>query len=300
MAVQYKDYYKVLGVAKNASQSEIRKAFRALARQHHPDVAKDKKGAEAAFKEINEAYEVLGDEEKRKTYDELGQDWAQRGSGGGGGMPQGNWGGGGGNGFSDFLEAFFGGSQFGGGQFGGGVGHRGRGHRPPQAASQTRDIEGDVQVTIEEIFSGTRKRVRVQRGSGPAESIEVGIPKGICEGQKVRVAGKGEGGGDVLLKVVIVEHPHYRVEGVDLVREVTVPVWMAVLGGEVEVDTPEGSVRLKVPAGTQLGRRMRIKERGLPTRQKGRGDFYVQIGVSLPEHLSAQERSIWEQLRAKA
>ena len=116
----------------------------------------------------------------------------------------------------------------------------------------------------------------------------------------MRVAGKGEGGGDVLLKVVIVEHPHYRVEGVDLVREVTVPVWMAVLGGEVEVDTPEGSVRLKVPAGTPLGRRMRIKERGLPPRQKGRGDVYVQLGVSLPEHLSAQERSIWEQLRAKA
>ena len=299
--MQYKDYYKVLGVAKNASQAEIRKAFRALARQHHPDVAKDKKGAEAAFKEINEAYEVLGDEEKRKKYDELGQDWAHRGPGGGGGMPQGNWGAGGGNGFSDFFEAFFGGGQVGGGPFGGMGGHRGgRGHRPPPSPPRARDIEGDVQVTIEEIFSGTRKRVRVQRGSGPAESIEVGIPKGICEGQKVRVAGKGEGGGDVLLKVVIAEHPHFRVEGVDLVREVIVPVWMAVLGGEVEVDTPEGSLRLKLPAGTQPGRRMRIKERGLPTRQKGRGDFYVQIGVSLPEHLDAQERSIWEQLRAKA
>jgi curved DNA-binding protein len=298
MAVQYKDYYKVLGVSKTASQSEIRKAFRALARQHHPDVSKDKKGAEAAFTDLNEAYEVLGDEEKRKKYDELGQEWAHRGAGG---MPQGNWGaGGGGNGFSDFFEAFFGGNQFGGGQFGGGFGPRGRGHRPPPAASMARDIEGDVQVTIEEILSGTRKRVRVQRGSGPAESMEVGIPKGVCAGQKVRVAGKGEGGGDVLLKVVIAQHPKYRVEGEDLVSEVTVPVWMAVLGGEAEVETPEGSVRLKVPAGTQPGRRMRIKERGLPTRQKGRGDFYVQIGVSLPENLGPREREIWEQIRTMA
>jgi curved DNA-binding protein len=293
MAVHYKDYYKVLGVAKTASQGDIRKAFRALARQHHPDVAKDKKAAESRFKEINEAYEVLGDADQRRKYDELGQDWEQsqhrppNGFGGGG------FGSGPGNGFSDFFETFFG--QGTGSVRRGPGGRRSRGFAPEMPPQ---NIEGQVEISVEEFFSGARKRVRVQRSSGAPESLEVRIPAGIGVGQQVRVAGKGDHGGDVLLRVAPAPHAEYVAEEADLVRRVRVPAWELVLGSEREVNTPDGAVRMKLPAGMQPDQRLRVRGRGLPTRGGGRGDFFVQVQVELPRDPGPEERACWERLRA--
>src|SRR5688500_11930143 len=244
MSVQYKDYYQTLGVSRTATQDEIRKAFRQLARKHHPDVAKDKKAAEATFKEINEAYEVLGDPEKRRKYDELGADWERAGAGHGAGA----WGAGrrpnagqdfgpgggfsfGGTGFSDFFEQCLGAGRQRGGfeEFAGG---QARGN----------DVEADLLVTIEEALHGAKKKISFRRdGSSRIETFEVRIPKGVREGQRIRLAGQGEAGGgggaagDLYLRVRFERHPDYRVDGADLIYEVEVPAWQAVLGTEVTI-----------------------------------------------------------------
>jgi curved DNA-binding protein len=306
MPVQYKDYYETLGVPKTAPHDEIRKAFRRLAREHHPDVAKDKKTAESKFKEINEAYEVLGDPEKRQKYDTLGADWERGGAQqpppgwqrGGGGM-----GGGvsfGGTGFSDFFEQFFSGGGAGGG--------RGRMRGDPFAGvgapdPRASDVEADLLVTIEEALQGAKKRISFRREGNPQiESYEVRVPKGVREGQKIRLAGQGDSrgpgmaAGDLYLRVRFERHPHYRVDGSDLVYELELPAWKAVLGTEAEVPTPDGSVRLKIAPGTQHGRKFRIKGRGLPT-ASGRGDFFAVVEVTLPTVVTGEERELWEQLR---
>lgn len=307
MPVQYKDYYATLGVAKAASQDEVRKAFRQLARKHHPDVAKDKKTAEAKFKEINEAYEVLGDAEKRKRYDELGADWERGGPqqpppgwgragrpGGMGGMPGGFEG----TGFSDFFEQFF----------SGGAGRRsghpfgGAGGEPPRGG----DIEADLLVTIEEALRGGKKKISFRRDDRtPVETYEVRIPKGVREGQKIRLAGQGQSGGrrgsagDLYLVVRFEKHPDYRIVGADLYYDLPVPAWMAVLGGETHIPTPDGSILLKVPPGSQPGRKFRLRGRGLPSSPTARGDFYAEIAVTLPTELTPETRKLWEEL-AKA
>ena len=303
---QYKDYYATLGVPKSASQDEIRKAFRKLARQYHPDVAKDKKAAEAKFKEINEAYEVLGDAEKRKKYDTLGADWER----GGAQQPPPGWGRGGqaggfdpfsggasfgGTGFSDFFEQFF----------GGGRGRRpagGFGGFPMDQEERGGDIEADLLVTIEEALHGAKKTITFRRdASSKPETYVLTIPKGVHEGKKIRLAGKGEGAGgrgpagDLYLRVRFERHPNWRVEGSDLVYELELPVARAVLGTEVEVPTPDGSVRLKIPAGSQPGRKFRLKGRGLP-HGTGRGDFFVKLEVEIPEAVADEERELWEKL----
>ncbi len=307
MPVQYKDYYKTLDVSKTASQDEIRKAFRKLARKYHPDVAKDKKTAEAKFKEINEAYEVLGDAEKRKKYDELGADWERGGAQhaqpggaynfGGEGMHFG------GTGFSDFFEQFFasrggrpGRGRAGTGQFGG----FGFGESGPERGS---DVEADLLVSIEEAFHGAKKKISFRRGgASKSEAYEVKIPKGVREGQRIRLAGQGEPGsrsgeaGDLFLRVRFARHPDYTVDGADLTHELELPAWKAVLGAEVTVPTPEGAARLKIPPGTQPGRKFRLKGRGLPTSAAERGDFYVLVEVNLPETLTDEERKLWEGL----
>ena len=301
--MQFKDYYAILGVPKTASQEEIRKAFRKLARKHHPDVAKDKKAAEGKFKEINEANEVLGDPQKRAKYDELGADWNQPGRqgpppnweemfgrGGGGGFDFGGGGprNGGGGGFSDFFEAFFG---------GGGASTR----RRRNAQRRGEDVEFELPVTIEEALQGGKKAFAVDR-SGRRETINVTVPKGVRAGQRIRLAGQGEAGiggggaGDLYLRVSIHPHGDYRVEGNDLIRPVSVPVTAAVLGGEVEVPTPDGAVKLKVPAGTQPGQKFRIKGRGLPSGHGERGDFYAEVKVAVPTHLTDRERRLWQEL----
>src|SRR5437870_7750209 len=298
MAVQFRDYYETLGVSKTASDEEIRSAFRKLARKHHPDVAKDKKTAEEKFKEINEAYEVLSDPGKRKKYDQLGANWNQPGGfqpppdWGSGAQPGGyyQWSGGdgggidfefGGTGFSDFFEAFFGGgrgrSAFGG--FGG------------RAATAERgaDVEADIMVTLEEALHGSTRTVSLRRaGSNKVENYQVKIPRGVHEGQRIRLRGQGEAGvrggksGDLFLRVRLARHPDFTVEGSDLIHEVKIEPWRAVLGSELVVPTLEGNVRLKIPPGTQGGQRFRLRERGLPGVSGKRGDLYVVAPMDVP------------------
>ena len=291
--VQFKDYYAVLGVPKTATQDEIRKAFRKLARTHHPDVAKDKKTAETKFKELNEANEVLSDPEKRKRYDELGADWdsPRRQGPQAGGM---DFGGAGGGAFSDFFEAFFGG--------GGGAKKRKSGFGA--FAQRGGDVELELPVTIEEALHGGRKALVLDRG-GREETVTVNIPRSVRAGQKIRLAGQGGEGigggerGDLYLLVKIAPHMDYRADGFDLIRAVPVPVWSAVLGGEVEVPTPDGAVKMKIPAGTQPGQKFRLKGRGLPSGKETRGDFFAEAKVLLPTSLGEKERALWEQLAGR-
>jgi len=313
MAVQFRDYYETLGVSKTASEEEIRSAFRKLARKYHPDVAKDKKTAEEKFKQINEAYEVLSDPEKRKKYDQLGANWNQPGGfqpppGWGGQQPGGGFyryggedGGGvefefGGTGFSDFFEAFFGGGR-GRSAFGGGFGRRATG------TERGSDVEADIMVTLEEALSGSKRAVSLRRsGSNKTETYQVKIPRGVHEGQRIRLAGQGEAGagggksGDLFLRVRLARHPDFTVEGSDLIHEIKIQPWQAVLGAELEVPTLEGKARMKVPPGTQGGQRFRLRGRGLPSATGARGDLYVVTQIQVPKKIAERERKIWTQL----
>src|SRR5256886_1793127 len=314
MPVQFRDYYETLGVPKTASADEIRSAFRKLARKYHPDVAKDKKAAEEKFKEINEAYEVLGDSEKRKKYDQLGADWNRpggfqpppgwqqwEGQQPGGGFYQ--WGGDGGRvqfefggtGFSDFFEAFFGGGR-GRSAFGGFSGRQ-------ATAERGADVEADIMVTLEEALQGSTRTVSLRRaGSNKVENYQVKIPRGVHEGQRIRLRGQGEAGarggksGDLFLRVRLARHPDFAVEGSDLIHEVKIEPWRAVLGSELVVPALEGSVRLKVPPGTQGGQRFRLRERGLPGVSGKRGDLYVVVQINVPKKITEREKEIWGEL----
>jgi curved DNA-binding protein len=320
MAVDFKDYYAVLGVPRTASEDDIKKAFRKLARQYHPDVAKDKKKAEEKFKEINEAYEVLSDPEKRKRYDELGAQWKQ----GGGFRPPPGFGRQtrpgaqagapdvefhfGGTGFSDFFEQFFGGgSRFRGSDF------EENGFSPGPGA-RTRDqmrgsdIEGDILVTLDEALKGSVRTVSLQRvnsrtGQAETYTFKVRIPPGVHEGQVIRVPGKGEEGmgggapGDLYLRVRLAAHPDFQVRGADLYHELNIAPWEGVLGANVRVPTLEGSVNLRVPPGTNNGQKLRLRGRGLPAGRNGeRGALYVVINVQLPPSVNSEERELWEKL----
>jgi len=314
MAVQFRDYYETLGVSKTATETEIKGAFRKLARKYHPDVNKDKATAEEKFKQLNEAYEVLGDPEKRKKYDELGANWNQPGGfqappgwegqqPGGGFYRYGSGDGGGvefefgGTGFSDFFEQFFGGGRGQGGFGGGGFGQR------PRGAERGSDVEADIMVTLEEALRGSKRTVSLRRSnSNKVETYQVKIPKGVHEGQRIRLAGQGEAGagggksGDLFLRVRIARHPDFTVEGSDLIHEVTIPPWQAVLGGELQVPTLEGSARLKLPPGTQAGQRFRLRGHGLPSAAGVRGDLFVVTQIQVPKKLTEREREIWTQL----
>jgi len=312
MAVQFRDYYETLGVSKTAKDDEIKSAFRKLARKYHPDVAKDKKAAEEKFKQINEAYEVLSDPEKRQKYDQLGANWNQPG----GFQPPPEWGaqpGGGryyqwsgdggpgvefefgGTGFSDFFEAFFGGGR-GRSAFGGFGGRE-------ATAERGADVEADILVTLEEALNGSRRTVSLRRaGSNKVETYQVKIPRGVHEGQRIRLAGQGETGarggksGDLFLRVRLAKHFDFTVEGSDLIHEVKIAPWQAALGAELKVPTLEGNVRLKIPAGTQGGQRFRLRERGLPGISGKRGDLYVTTQINIPKKISEREREIWGEL----
>jgi curved DNA-binding protein len=299
MPVQYKDYYQSLGVARNASADEIKKSFRKLARLYHPDVAKDKKKAEEKFKEINEAYEVLSDADKRKKYDELGANWKSGaefrpppGNGGFGGGQTFRGGRGGaqefefeGTGFSDFFEQIFG-SRMRGGNFAGPGGFGGG-----RVAEQGRDIEGDIMVTLEEAQRGSVRTVTV-RHENRTDSQQVKIPAGIIEGQKLRIAGRGEGGGDLYLRVRLAKHPDFEVDGHNLIHELELAPWEAALGAEIAVPTLEGRVNIKIPPGTASGQKLRVRGRGLGKT----GDLLVTTKIVVPAKISDAQRKLWELL----
>jgi curved DNA-binding protein len=305
MPVQYKDYYQSLGVARTASAEEIKKGFRKLAREFHPDVAKDKKRAEEKFKEINEAYEVLSDPDKRKKYDELGANWKSGaefrpppGAGGFGGGQ--SFRGGrpmssddfethfGGTGFSDFFEQMFGSRMR--GANGAGFG-RGGNVSPGDFAEPSRDIEGDIMVTLEEAKRGSLRTVTV-RHENRTDSHQVKIPAGITEGQKLRIAGHGEGGGDLYLRVRLAKHPDFEVDGHNLIYELELAPWEAALGAEISVPTLDGKVNIKIPAGTASGQKLRVRGRGLGKS----GDLLVTTKIVVPEKISDAQKKLWEQL----
>lgn len=323
MAVAFKDYYETLGVPRTASAEEIKKAFRKLARKHHPDVATDKKAAEQKFKEINEAYEVLSDPEKRKKYDQLGARWKEgagfepppswEGYAGRGARPAGAPSGQeyefhfGGTGFSDFFEQFFGGGSRGGFGFGG-DGPRADEFRRARGPMRGEDIEGDILVTLDEAMRGSVRNISLQRvdprtGRAETYTFKVRIPPGVHEGQIIRVPGKGGEGasggapGDLYLRVRLAAHPDFRVHGSDLYYDLNLAPWEAVLGTTVSVPAPDGRVTLRVPPGTNNGQTFRIRGRGLPKGPRGeRGELYVVVNVQLPKHISDEERALWEKL----
>lgn len=305
MSVQFRDYYEILGVERSASQEEIKKAFKKLARRYHPDVAKDQPDAEDRFKEINEAYEVLGNPENRKKYDQLGAQWKHGdpfgGSGYGGGGPQGyEYHFGGSTGFSDFFESFFGGrggaDPFAGSGYGfGGGTPRGGG---PAAGH---DAEADLLVRIEEVLSGGERSLRLSRPGGGESTIRIKIPKGVREGQRIRCAGMGNPGygggppGDLYLRVRIERHPLYRIDGHDLESDLALAPWEVALGASALVPTPHGEVRIAVKPDTAPGTRMRLRGKGLPSKE-GFGDLYLKIVVDFPEQSSEEERRHWQAL----
>lgn len=315
MAVGYRDYYKTLGVARDATQEEIQKAYRKLARKLHPDVNKDPK-AEEQFKEINEANEVLKDPEKRQRYDQLGADWQSGqefrpppdwesrfhfGSGFGQGQPFGE------GGFSDFFEMLFGAGGF----------RQGRGPAGAQAWHQQnfhqdgQNHEATLSITLEDAFHGGSKTITMQAPTVTAQgqvitqtrTLEVKIPAGILPGQKIRLAGQGGAGagggrrGDLYLKVEIPPHPVYQLNGRDLQMELKIAPWEAALGTEIELETLAGRVTLKIPPGTGSGRRLRLRGRGMPCSRGAGGDLYAVVKIMVPKRLSQQEKELFERLR---
>lgn len=328
MSVQYKDYYAILGVARTASSADIKKAFRKLAREYHPDVAKDKKRAEEKFKAVNEAYEVLGDPVRRQQYDQLGANWKSgadfrpppgwgRSAGGGGERTEFEFNFGG-TGFSDFFEQLFGGRR---------NGQSRSGASEAEPAERGADIEGDILVSLEEAMRGSQRAVNVRHavvcsvcgGSGhrgaracvacegqgrvsKSETYQVKIPAGVTEGQRLRLAGRGEAGsrggsaGDLFLRVRLAKHPDFEVSGHNLIYEAPVAPWEAVLGGNLSVPTLEGHVNIKVPPGTQNGQKLRVRHRGLTSRAGERGDLLVVIQVEVPVRITEAERNLWRKL----
>jgi len=313
MPVQYRDYYQTLGVSKTATPDELKSAFRKLARKYHPDTAADKKTAEEKFKEINEAYEVLGDPEKRKQYDELGPNWQQGGfqrppaGGGRQGFPSGgsyDAGGGtefhfGGTGFSDFFEQVFG-------------ARRGRsrgyddfdfgGEAPPMRGQ---DVEADILVTLEEALNGSSRQISFRRGdSGKVQTYTVKIPKGVRQGQRIRLAGQGGAGGsggeagDLFLRIKFERHPSFDVDGSDLLYELELPVHRLVLGADAEVVTLDGRARFHIPPGTQIGRKFRFAGRGLPKGGGERGDLFAVVTAEVPKNPGKKELELWKQIAA--
>ena len=320
--MDFKDYYSTLGVAKTASDKEIKQAYRKLARKHHPDVNLGDKGAETRFKEINEAHDVLSDSVKRKKYDELGANWRayeQAGPAGYGANPAHAWNvpfGAGGPGvhtmseeemremfgdehpFSDFFQTFFGGSA------GPEEPRRGRGGRGSRARTG-RDVEHELELGLVDAAQGSMRRLSLQH-DGHARTVDVRIPPGVGDGSRVRVTGEGERGaggaksGDLYLRIRLAAHPRFDRKGRDLYTRVDVPLTTAVLGGEVEVTTLVGkALRLKIPPTTQQGQMFRLKGHGLPAsgRPAEQGDLYATADVQLPKTLTPAQRTHFEALQ---
>ena len=318
MAVEFKDYYRVLGVTPKATDDEIKKAFRTLARKHHPDVAKDKKTAEEKFKEINEANEVLSNPESRKKFDQLGADWK---AGAESRPPPGRSGGRpargaaqhgedefqfGGTGFSDFFEQFFGGraggqpggaSPFDAQEFGDGAHAARRGH----------DIQGDILITLDEVLKGAMRAISVRRtnartGREETAAYQVRIPKGVQAGQSIRVSGKGGEGtnggsaGDIYLRVRYAQHPDWQVRGSDLIGVLELAPWEAILGMTVPVPTLDGRISVKVPPGFQQGQKLRVRGKGLPAGAAKFGDLYLEASIQVPPHSGQEEERLWKEL----
>lgn len=317
--MEYKDYYKVLGVDRSASEADIKKAYRKLAVKHHPDKNPGDQESESRFKDINEAYEVLGNPEKRQKYDQLSSsyfNWQNRGTGAPQGFDWSQWMGSsrgsspgsvrvemgdlgdmfgdfGGSAFSDFFNAIFGGASP------AGVGRAAAGRAAPGQGFRTRgrNIEQSVTISLHEAFQGTTRTF--QRDG---RKIEVTIPPGSTNGTKVRVSGMGEGSsgqsGDFYLNIKVAPHSDFKLNNRDLTTEVPVSLYTAVLGGEVQVNTLSRPIMLSIPAGTQPGSTFRVRGHGLPALKSGEkpGDLLVQVSIRIPDSLSNKEKDLFKQL----
>lgn len=324
MSVTYRDYYEILGIGREATEKEIKTAYRKLAREWHPDLhsGKDKEAAEEKFKQINEAYEVLSDPDKRAKYDRLGVGWREgqdfQPPPGAAGFDFYTATGEDAGGFSDFFEMLFGGRPF----------TRASGQARYSGKARGRDAEAELEISLEEAYRGGEKTLQMTTqevcahcggtghdyngfcsqcgGTGSTavtKSLTVKIPPGIHSGSRIRLKGQGgegrQGGthGDLYLKVNIAPHPVYRVTDNDLETAITLRPEQAVLGDRVTVPTLDGPVEMQVPAGIRAGKRLRLKGKGLPTRD-GRGDEYVLVTIDIPPHLTEQERDLYRQLAA--
>ena len=307
--MEFKDYYKILGVSRDASAEDIKRAYRKLARQYHPDKNKSK-GAEDKFKEANEANEVLSDPKKRAAYDQLGANWkagqqftpppgweqhfGRGGFGGRGGGGRGGFSAGGD--FSDFFSTLFGaagGNPFGAGgfeDFAQGAGFGGAGARGPRMAQ---DQRAAITIGLDDSFHGAQRTITLSNG----RSLSVRIPKGITNGQTIRLAGQGINGGDLLLEVTLAEHDEFRAEGRDVHVALHVAPWEAALGARVPVRTLGGPVELGIPAGSQTGRKLRLKGRGLPGTTPG--DQIVTIEIQTPPADDAEAKRFYEEMKAR-
>jgi len=299
--MEYKDYYQILGVDKNASQDEIKKAYRKLAVKYHPDKNQGNKTAEEKFKEISEANEVLGDPEKRKQYDKLGANWKQYQHAGFDNRTYGgdrsrtySYGGGdsdffGGSGFSDFFESFFGrGSQF-----------RSRGFENTGFEFPPSDLTGEISITLEEAFHGTERLIDLG-----GEKINVKIKPGAYDGLTLRAKGKGQKSpsgkaGDLHLNIKVLPHPMYERKGNDLHMEASVDLFTALLGGKQEVQTLSGKINITLTEGSQNGKVVRLKGKGMPIYGKNgqHGDLYLKLMVKLPAHLTAHQKQLLHKLK---
>ena len=315
----YQDYYKLLGVDRSADKDTIARAFKKLARKYHPDLNPGDKAAEEKFKEINEAYEVLKDPKKRQMYDQLGPNWQQGqqfsradfndifGSGGNpfGGFNSGNvhfdfknFGGGAsgaGADYSDFFQSLFGGMGGGFDPSGfGGAGYSSR-RRMPRGA----DIETEISLPLEEIQRGGKRPLTLSSGRGGLKTLEVNIPRGFKDGGRLRLLGQGQpgpaGAGDLYVTVHYQPHPVFTVEDKDLVCDVYVAPWEAVLGGSLKVPTLEGEVEIKLPAGTSSGKKFRLRGRGLGAEGQ-RGDLFARVLIKIPAKSSEEELELWHRL----
>lgn len=312
MAVAFRDYYETLGVDRGARDKDIRSAYRKLARKYHPDVNKEP-GAEDRFKEVSEAYEVLRDPDKRERYDRLGANWKAgqdvsgapgweevfRNRGGAAGARSGRSTGAGG--FGDGVRVEFGDGDFGGGDFsdffsdlfGGGAGAGGRSGSIFEGFTRRGgDQEATLELSLEEAAQGGRRTLSLGD-----RTFEVDLPPGVRDGQRLRVAGGGDDDADLILRVRIRRHPRFRVKGDDLYFDLAVSPWEAALGAEISVPTLTGSGRLRVPAGSSSGRRLRLRGQGLPRDDGSSGDLYAVVSIKVPKKLTKRERELFEELR---
>jgi len=303
--LEYKDYYKILGVSKNASQDEIKKAYRELAKKYHPDANKNDPAAEKRFKEISEAYEVLKDPEKRKKYDAFGSNynfqngmnfdpsqygWRTRSYSSGS------------SGFSDFFDMFFGDGGIDLDEIFAGF-RRNRGPFTFHSFNEgmgpsAQDTELEIEVGIEEAYQGTSRTISVQTQSGISRKLKVKIPAGVMEGDKIRLKGQGTYGGDLNITVRIKNEDGIKLDGLNIIKEIPVAPWEAALGEKVQVQTLDGqSIALKLPPGISSGQKLRIQGKGYRDRNGHRGDFFVMIKVVLPKKITPQEKELYMKLR---
>ncbi len=322
----FRNYYDILGVSRDATVEDIKKTFRKLARQFHPDLNPGNKDAEEKFKDINEAYEFLSDPDKRSQYDQFGKFWQQRGFGGAGREAARGWNWNGGRAakddvvdysqfrnFNDFVDQVLNEREA--------VGRRRPVREPvnsrePSPSNGTsavrdtfrpgtskttrtiprptpRDAEANLSIPLEKAYTGGRERIRLQDG----RSLEVNMPSGMVTGQRIRLKDQGEAGGDLFLVIEVVPHAFFQMQGVDIACKLPITPCEAVLGAQVEVPTLDGLVKMSTPAGVKSGQRLRLANKGYPTGAGERGDQIVEIQIVLPKEITDEERELYEQLR---